>query len=561
MPDSSANASASMPSPKQTAPTAGHGIGRVRRVDPPHRPPPPADGDEDGQRRQRLERPAEHRLATVGGSVGTGPWAGRRDAARASASGQAGRRWPAPDADGSVGSSAAIVPRTAPGTPRRRDARTACSGYHGRGPAAGGPAATFPHRPRPQLAATTDHPLRTCMASSPGRAAPPPRYRPARRRPLIAGDRRARPAASILGQRAGDHRRPVPARGRHEPGREIRDLYTIVFLIAVVDLLRRRGPDRLDGPPLSAQARRRRACPPRPTATPSPRSSGPSSRRSSWPSCSSSRGRPSTSSRPCRPTPDHRSGRSPASSSGRSSTSRRLGAADRSLHAASLHRIRRSARGPTGGLAVPAGESVQLYLTARTSSTPSTSRSSCSSATSCRAGPTSSSSTSTPDAGQTFHGQCAELCGAGHRVMLFDVHGHGAGRVRCLAAGQIDKAERDPPPAPPVSRRLRRAGSASPAAGWRGPSRAVAKNIAFDQTDADRPGRHAVQDRLRQPGRAVPHNVAIHEGSPTGPARVQRARSSRGSPSRPTTSRPWRPATYAFVCTVHPNMTGTLTVN
>ena len=26
------------------------------------------------------------------------------------------------------------------------------------------------------------------------------------------------------------------------------------------------------------------------------------------------------------------------------------------------------------------------------------------------------------DAGQTFRGQCAELCGAGHRLMLFDVH-------------------------------------------------------------------------------------------------------------------------------------------
>ena len=42
-------------------------------------------------------------------------------------------------------------------------------------------------------------------------------------------------------------------------GAQIRDLYTIVFLIAVVDLLPRRGPDHLDGPALPAQADRRRA--------------------------------------------------------------------------------------------------------------------------------------------------------------------------------------------------------------------------------------------------------------------------------------------------------------
>ncbi len=40
------------------------------------------------------------------------------------------------------------------------------------------------------------------------------------------------------------------------------------------------------------------------------------------------------------------------------------------------------------------------------------------------------------DAGQTFRGQCAELCGAGHRVMLFDVRALTPGRLRCLAPGE-----------------------------------------------------------------------------------------------------------------------------
>src|SRR5690349_18690601 len=48
------------------------------------------------------------------------------------------------------------------------------------------------------------------------------------------------------------------------------------------------------------------------------------------------------------------------------------------------------------------------------------------------------------DAGQTFRGQCAELCGAGHRVMLFEVH--------ALSGSDYDtwlqKATASQPPAP-----------------------------------------------------------------------------------------------------------------
>ena len=43
------------------------------------------------------------------------------------------------------------------------------------------------------------------------------------------------------------------------------------------------------------------------------------------------------------------------------------------------------------------------------------------------------------DAGQTFRGQCAELCGTGHRIMLFDVHALTAGRLRRLAATREDR--------------------------------------------------------------------------------------------------------------------------
>ena len=101
--------------------------------------------------------------------------------------------------------------------------------------------------------------------------------------------------------------------------------------------------------------------------------------------------------------------------------------------------------------------------TATTSSTRSTCRSSCSSATSCRVGPTSSSSTCSESmAGQTFRGQCAELCGSGHDIMTFDVHAMtGADFDAWLAAKVAEAAahRRPPPPrrprAPPHDHRVR----------------------------------------------------------------------------------------------------------
>ncbi|MEJ7696207.1 MAG: cytochrome c oxidase subunit II [Candidatus Limnocylindrales bacterium] len=64
------------------------------------------------------------------------------------------------------------------------------------------------------------------------------------------------------------------------------------------------------------------------------------------------------------------------------------------------------------------------------------------------------------DAGQTFRGQCAELCGAGHRIMLFEVHAlTPADFDAWLQARIAEKAAAPTPPlgAPPrpVSRRAR----------------------------------------------------------------------------------------------------------
>jgi cytochrome c oxidase subunit 2 len=50
-------------------------------------------------------------------------------------------------------------------------------------------------------------------------------------------------------------------------------------------------------------------------------------------------------------------------------------------------------------------------------------------------------------AGQTFRGQCAELCGAGHSIMLFDVHAMTAADFDAWLADKIAAAAATPTPA------------------------------------------------------------------------------------------------------------------
>jgi cytochrome c oxidase subunit II len=54
-------------------------------------------------------------------------------------------------------------------------------------------------------------------------------------------------------------------------------------------------------------------------------------------------------------------------------------------------------------------------------------------------------------AGQTFRGQCAELCGAGHDVMLFDVHAMTGSDFDAWLAAKIAEAAATPTPAASAS--------------------------------------------------------------------------------------------------------------
>ena len=85
-----------------------------------------------------------------------------------------------------------------------------------------------------------------------------------------------------------------------------------------------------------------------------------------------------------------------------------------------------------------------------------------------------------------------------------------------------------------------------------------AQGIAFDTDTLEVPADTPFQIEFANNDAGIPHNVAIHEGTPTGPA-VWTGEIFNGVETR-TYDVPALPAgTYGFVCTVHPNMTGTLT--
>jgi len=86
----------------------------------------------------------------------------------------------------------------------------------------------------------------------------------------------------------------------------------------------------------------------------------------------------------------------------------------------------------------------------------------------------------------------------------------------------------------------------------------TAQGIAFDTDSLEVPANTPFTIEFANNDAGIPHNVAIHKDSPTGPL-VWAGDIFNGVETR-TYEVPALPAgTYGFVCTVHPNMTGTLT--
>jgi cytochrome c oxidase subunit II len=179
------------------------------------------------------------------------------------------------------------------------------------------------------------------------------------------------------------------------------------------------------------------------------------------------------------------------------------------------------------------------------------------------------------DVGQTFRGQCAELCGSGHSIMLFE--------VKALAPADFDKwladkaaaaaASSSPAPsgsagssAAPVPSGSPGAGSGSPAPAPSGSPAAAgptlqitASGIQYVEKSLTAPAGTPFQIDFDNQDPGTPHNVSIHKDSPTG-EEVFKGEVFPGVAKKTYDVPALAAGTYAYVCTVHPTMTGTLTV-
>jgi plastocyanin len=85
-----------------------------------------------------------------------------------------------------------------------------------------------------------------------------------------------------------------------------------------------------------------------------------------------------------------------------------------------------------------------------------------------------------------------------------------------------------------------------------------ALNVAFEQTSVTAPAGKAFQLTFDNKDVGTPHNVAIHKDNASG-AEVFKGEIITGPAIKVYDVPALDPGTYAFVCSVHPNMTGTLT--
>jgi plastocyanin len=118
-----------------------------------------------------------------------------------------------------------------------------------------------------------------------------------------------------------------------------------------------------------------------------------------------------------------------------------------------------------------------------------------------------------------------------------------------------------PPPSGAPSAAPSGGTAASPASGGAAGTvlQLAASGIAYDQTELTAPANTPFQIAFTNNDAGIPHNVSIHEGSPTG-TEVFKGAIFTGVATQ-TYDVPALPAgTYSFVCSVHPNMVGTLTV-
>jgi len=140
-----------------------------------------------------------------------------------------------------------------------------------------------------------------------------------------------------------------------------------------------------------------------------------------------------------------------------------------------------------------------------------------------------------------FRGQCAELCGEFHGAMVFEVRAVTPEAYDAWLAEQIAKASATPAPA--------QTGGAGQAV------EVAAANIAFTTGELRAPADTPFTLRFLNEDDGIPHNVEVFDAGGTS---VFQGEIFNGTDQRDYQVPALPAGQYTFICTVHPNMTGTL---